>query len=48
MAIRGSLRRVLETVSLADLVAGHLPPEVAGLAAEYRRSTEERHGVRSG
>jgi Rrf2 family protein len=44
MAIRGSLRRVLETVTLADLVAGDLPNEVAELAAEYRRSTEERHG----
>ena len=46
MAIRGSLRRVLETVTLADLASGDLPPEVAGLAAEYRRSTEERHGAR--
>jgi DNA-binding IscR family transcriptional regulator len=46
MAIRGSLRRVLETVTLADLVAGELPPDVADLAAEYRRSTEERHGTR--
>ena len=44
MAIRGSLRRVLETVTLADLVAGDLPNEVAELAAENRRSTEERHG----
>jgi Rrf2 family protein len=46
MAIRGSLRRVLETVTLADLVAGELPHDVADLAAEYRRSTEERHGTR--
>ena len=46
MAIRGSLRRVLETVTLADLASGNLPPEVADLAAEYRRSTEERHGAR--
>jgi Rrf2 family protein len=44
MAIRGSLRRVLETVSVADLVAHTLPPEVTGLAEEYRRSTEERFG----
>ena len=43
MAIRASLRRVLETVTLADLVAGALPDEVAELAAEYRRDTEERH-----
>ncbi len=47
MAIRGSLRRVLETVTLADLVAGELPPEVADLATEYRRSTAERHGTAS-
>ncbi len=47
MAIRGSWRRVLETVTLADLVAGDLPPDVADLAAEYRRSTEERHGPRT-
>ncbi len=47
MAIRGSLRRVLETVTLADLASGDLPPEVTGLAAEYRRSTAERHGTRS-
>ena len=46
MAIRGSLRLVLETVTLTDLVAGDLPAEVADLAAEYRRSTEERHGPR--
>ena len=46
MAVRGSLRRVLETVTLADLVDNRLPPEVADLAAEYRRSTEERHGTR--
>ncbi len=44
MAIRGSLRRVLETVTLADLVAGDLPNDVADLAAEYRRTTAERHG----
>ncbi len=42
MAIRGSLRRVLETVSVADLVSGELPAEVLELAGEYRRSTEER------
>jgi Rrf2 family protein len=47
MAIRGSLRRVLETVTLADLVAGDLPEGVAELADEYRRTTEERHRPRS-
>ncbi len=44
MAIRGSLRRVLETVTVADLVAGQLPEPVVELATEYRRSTEERFG----
>jgi Rrf2 family protein len=45
MAIRGSLRRVLETVSVADLVSGELPADVLELADEYRRSTEERYGT---
>ncbi len=45
MAIRGSLRRVLETVSLADLVDGELPSAVADLADEYQRTTEERFGL---
>lgn len=44
MAIRGSLRRVLETVTVADLVARDLPSSVVDLAAEYRRTTEERFG----
>ena len=44
MAIRGSLRRVLETVTLADLVAGELPPDVADLAREYRDTTQQRYG----
>ena len=43
MAIRGSLRRVLETVSVADLAAGDINPQVAELAAEYRRDTAARH-----
>ena len=43
MAIRASLRRVLETVSIADLAAGSLNEQVAALAAEYRRDTEARH-----
>jgi Rrf2 family protein len=42
MAIRGSLRRVLEAVSVADLVAGRLSADVAELAEEYRRTTEAR------
>lgn len=45
MAIRGSLRSVLEAVSLADLVAGELPEHVNRLAEEYRRAvtTRSRH-----
>jgi Rrf2 family protein len=45
MAIRGSLRRVLETVSVADLVAGELPTTVTDVAAEYRQATSERYGL---
>jgi Rrf2 family protein len=43
MAIRGSLRRVLEEVSLTELVSARLPVDVVALAAEYRRKTEARH-----
>ena len=39
MAIRASLRRVLETVTVAQLASGALPPVVVELAAEYRLST---------
>ena len=44
MAIRGSLRRVLETVSVEELVGGRLPAAVVDLADEYRAATEERYG----
>jgi Rrf2 family protein len=44
MAIRGSLRRVLETVSVEQLVTGDLPVAVIDLATEYRLATEERFG----
>lgn len=44
MAVRGSLRRVLETVTLAQLVAGELPASVMELADEYRTDTALRHG----
>ena len=44
MAIRGSLRRVLETVSVADLVSGDLPAAVRELASEYQAATEARFG----
>ena len=44
MAIRGSLRRVLETITVADLVERRLPAPVEELAEEYQRTTEERFG----
>lgn len=44
MAIRGSLRRVLETVTVEELVSGRLPAPVVELADEYRRTTEARYG----
>ena len=34
VAVRANLRAVLETVTLADLVSGTLPPEVQRLAAD--------------
>lgn len=34
VAVRASLRRVLETVTLADIVAGRLPDDVAALTAD--------------
>jgi len=43
MAVRASLRDVLETVTIADLVVGKLPDDVAAMAARYRTETEERH-----
>lgn len=36
MAARASLRQVFESVTLADLAAGELPPELTALAAEYK------------
>jgi hypothetical protein len=35
MAVRTSLRGVLEAVTLADLVSGHLPANVHAMAEEY-------------
>lgn len=43
MAIRASLRRVLETVTLDDLVTNALPPDVVALAREYGQDTAARH-----
>jgi Rrf2 family protein len=34
IAVRASLRRVLDAVTLADVAAGRLPPEVAALIAD--------------
>lgn len=42
LAVRASLRRVLETVSLADVAAGHLPEHVLELAEEYESAVAER------
>ncbi len=36
MALRTSIRAVLETVTLADLVAGELPESVRTMAEQYR------------
>ncbi|MEM9038287.1 MAG: Rrf2 family transcriptional regulator [Actinomycetota bacterium] len=44
MAIRGSLRNVLETVTLADLTSGELPESVDELAEQYQRETRQRTG----
>jgi Rrf2 family protein len=46
MAVRTSLRSVLEAVTLADLVAGRLPDAVTAMAEEYR--DEERRRGRTG
>lgn len=42
MAVRASLRRVLETVTVADVAAGRLPDHVSALAAEYETAMAER------
>jgi Rrf2 family protein len=34
IAVRASLRRVLEAVTLADMVSGELPPDVAALTGD--------------
>jgi Rrf2 family protein len=45
MAVRASLRSVLETTTLADLVAGSLPDNVRDLASTYQ-AEERRQRVR--
>lgn len=34
IAVRAALRSVLEHITIADLASGHLPDEIAGLAAD--------------
>ncbi|MDQ6847048.1 MAG: Rrf2 family transcriptional regulator [Candidatus Dormibacteraeota bacterium] len=46
MAVRSSVRAVLETVTLADLANGSLPASVRSLAQAYIRSETVRPGVR--
>lgn len=43
MALRSSMRDVLEQTSLADIVADELPTHVLGLAAKYRRQQADRY-----
>jgi Rrf2 family protein len=45
MAVRASLRRVLEVTTVADLATGALPPAVSDLADEYRNATEARRAA---
>ena len=47
MAVRTSLRSVLESVTLADLAAGQLPTHVTAMAREYR-AEERRRGRTAG
>jgi Rrf2 family protein len=42
MAVRSSLRSVLEVVTIADLVAGHLPDTVRQRVAEYQNAEAAR------
>ena len=41
MAVRGSLRSVLETVSIADLASGKLPRHVRTLAEKYQADVRQ-------
>lgn len=43
MALRASMRHVLEETSLVDVMAGTLPEHVVGLAQKYRRQQAERY-----
>lgn len=43
MALRASMRHVLEETSLADVAAGELPPHVTALARDYREQQAQRY-----
>ena len=43
MAVRGSLRQVLERVTLEQLASGELPAHVKKLALKYREDTARRY-----
>jgi Rrf2 family protein len=43
-AVRTNVRFVLEGVTVADVVAGSLPPEVKALASSYREESERPAG----
>lgn len=46
-AVRTNVRFVLEGVTVADVVAGQLPPEIAALASTYREEAAERQLTRT-
>jgi Rrf2 family protein len=48
MALRASMRSVLEETTLADVVKGDLPPHVADLATTYKSQEATRRGPASG
>jgi Rrf2 family protein len=48
MALRASMRSVLEQTSLADVASGGLPSHVADLATAYRTQESSRRGPASG
>jgi Rrf2 family protein len=48
MALRASMRSVLEQTTLSDVVSGDLPPHVADLATAYRSQESSRRGPAPG
>ena len=47
MALRASMRQVLEQTTLADVAAGSLQPHVVELASMYRKQERDRHKRRA-